>query len=72
VSVVVAVAIGGIEALGLLAEEFKFAGPFWDLVAGLNDNFGGLGYVIIAVFVASWIVSALIWRLRRFEEAIEG
>jgi len=74
VSVLVAVAVGGIEALGLVADEFNLAGPFWDLVVRLNDNFAGLGYLIIALFVASWLVSALIWRLRRFEEAgaVEG
>jgi nickel/cobalt transporter (NiCoT) family protein len=64
VSVVVAVAVGGIEALGLVGSELHFDGPFWRLVAGLNDNFGGLGYAIIGMFLAAWLVSALFWRLR--------
>jgi len=74
VSVLVAVAVGGIEALGLVADRLNLAGPFWELIARLNDHFAGLGYLVIAVFALSWLVSALVWRLRRFGEldAVEG
>jgi high-affinity nickel-transport protein len=64
VSVVVALAVGGIEALGLLADRFGLTGPFWSLVGRLNDNFSGIGFAIVAVFLAAWLVSALLWRLR--------
>jgi nickel/cobalt transporter (NiCoT) family protein len=67
VSVLVAVLIGGIEALGLLADQLKLEGPFWHFIGALNDNFGSLGYLIIAVFVGSWIVSIAVYRLARFE-----
>ena len=67
VSVVVAVAIGGIEALGLAANRFKFAGPFWDGVARLNDNFGSLGYIIIGVFAASWAISVAVYRWKGYD-----
>ncbi|MGB6975258.1 MAG: HoxN/HupN/NixA family nickel/cobalt transporter [Terracidiphilus sp.] len=67
VSVVVAFAVGGIEALGLLAGQFRFKGAGWGLVNKLNDNFGMLGYVIIGLFVTSWIVSIVIYKWRRFE-----
>ena len=39
-------------------------GPFWSLIGSLNDNFTGIGYVIIAIFLVAWLVSALLWRLR--------
>jgi len=68
VSVVVAVLIGGIEALGLLAEQLNLEGPFWNLIGSLNDNFGSLGYLIIAIFVASWLISIAVYRLGRFEQ----
>ena len=68
VSVVVALLIGGIEALGLVADQLQLEGPFWSLIGALNDNFGSLGYVIIAVFIASWLVSIAIYRWRRFDE----
>jgi high-affinity nickel-transport protein len=64
VSVVVALAVGGIEALGLLADRLGLTGPFWSFVGRLNDNFTGVGFAIIAVFLAAWLVSALFWRLR--------
>jgi len=67
VSVVVALAVGGIEALGLLAGQFHLKGGFWDLVNKLNANFGMLGYFIIGLFAISWIVSIVIYKLRRFE-----
>ena len=68
VSVLVALLIGGIEALGLVADRLDLEGPFWRLVGALNGNFGSLGYLIIGLFVASWLISALIYRLRRYDE----
>jgi nickel/cobalt transporter (NiCoT) family protein len=64
VSVLVAAVVGGIELLGLMAERLGLTGPFWSLIGSLNDNFTGLGYVIIAIFIAAWLASALLWRLR--------
>ena len=68
ISIVVAVIIAGIEALGLLCALLKLQGPVWDAVGMLNDNFGTLGYVIIAVFALSWLTSVLIYRTRNFDE----
>ena len=67
VSVLVAALIGGIEALGLVADQLKLEGPFWHWIGTLNDNFGSLGYLIIAIFVGSWIVSIAVYRLGRFD-----
>ncbi|MGA7158174.1 MAG: HoxN/HupN/NixA family nickel/cobalt transporter [Acidobacteriaceae bacterium] len=67
VSVVVAVAVGGIEALGLIASQFHLDGPIWSLIAKLNNNFGVLGYFIIGLFGLSWILSIAIYRWRRFD-----
>jgi high-affinity nickel-transport protein len=67
VSVLVAVLIGGIEALGLLAERMNLDGPFWLFIGTLNDHFGSLGYLIIAIFVASWLFSIAIYRLARLD-----
>ena len=67
VSVLVAVLVGGIEALGLAADQLKLEGPFWNLIGALNENFGSLGYLIIAIFAGSWLVSIAVYRLRRFD-----
>ncbi|MGH8780126.1 HoxN/HupN/NixA family nickel/cobalt transporter [Paraburkholderia sp.] len=68
VSVIVAIVIGGIEALGLLADQLKLQGPSWDAIGALNDHFGTLGYVIIGIFALSWLASVLIYRVKRFDE----
>ena len=67
VSVVVALAVGGIEALGLMAGQFHLRGTFWNLVHTLNDNFGILGYFIVGLFALSWVVSLAIYKWRRFD-----
>jgi high-affinity nickel-transport protein len=68
VSVVVAFLIGGIEALGLLANKLDLQGGFWGSVRSLNESLGTVGFVVIGVFVVCWIVSALIYRWKRYDE----
>jgi high-affinity nickel-transport protein len=67
VSVVVAVVIGGVEALSLIADKFSLHGGLWDMVASINDTFGLLGYVIIGIFAASIAASMLVYRLKGYE-----
>ena len=68
VSVMVAVIVGGIEALGLIGDKLGLEGRFWNLIGTLNDNFGTLGYAIVGVFVVSWVVSVAIYRLKGYDE----
>jgi nickel/cobalt transporter (NiCoT) family protein len=68
VSVIVAFAVGGIEALGLIASQLHLAGHFWTLISKLNNNFGVLGYFIIGLFALSWILSLVIYRWRRLDD----
>ncbi len=67
VSVVVAVLIGGIEALGLVGGRLGMTGWLWDGVGVLNDNFNGLGFVIIGVFIAAWALSVLFYRYKGYD-----
>jgi len=68
VSIAVALVIGGIEMLGLLAEQLNLQGSFWQLIGRLNDNWGALGYAIIGLFLASWLGSLAYYRARRYDE----
>ena len=68
VSVLVALLIGGVEALGLIGDKLNLHGVVWDAIGSLNDNFGVIGFVIIGVFVASWAVSIAIYRMNRYDE----
>ena len=67
VSVVIAVIVGGVEALGLVADRFALRGGFWGAVNSLNDNFGALGYLIIGIFAVSWMVSVLLYRFNGYD-----
>ena len=68
VSVVVALVVGGIEALGLIADQFHLSGMLWENMRKLNNNFGTLGYSIIAFFALSWILSIAFYRWKRLDE----
>lgn len=69
VSVVVALVIGGIEGLGLLAQEGNISGgPFWNFIDNLNNHFGYLGFAIIGIFLLSWLVSVVVYKVNRYEE----
>jgi high-affinity nickel-transport protein len=66
-SVVVALLIGGMEALSLIAAKFDLQGGLWDLVASTNEAFSKLGYVIIGLFALTCILSAAIYRLKGYD-----
>jgi high-affinity nickel-transport protein len=65
-SVAVALIIGTIELLGLLAQQLNWAGGLWDWIGGLDLNI--LGYVIVGLFVLTWVAALLIWRYARIED----
>ncbi len=67
ISIVVALLIGGIEALGLVSGQLRLSGGFWRLIGRLNDNFNGLGFAIIGIFVVSWAVSMLVYRMMGYD-----
>ena len=68
VSVVVALLVGSVEALGLAADKLELHGMFWEWVSMLNEDFGVLGYVIIAVFALAWIVSVAVYRYKDYDQ----
>jgi high-affinity nickel-transport protein len=68
-SVFVAVFIGAIELLGLIAQNAHLDGSFWAFLAGFNIN--SAGFVIVGVFVVTWIVALAIWHFGRIEQKWE-
>ncbi|MDE2318671.1 MAG: HoxN/HupN/NixA family nickel/cobalt transporter [Rhodospirillales bacterium] len=68
VSVIVAFVVGGIEGLGLIGSELNLTGWFWSKVGMLNGNFGSLGYIIVGIFAMSWIISTMVYRLKRYDD----
>jgi high-affinity nickel-transport protein len=68
VSVIVALVIGGVEALGLIGRKLDLSGSFWDGIEALNENFGALGYLIIAIFILSWMISVIVYRIKGYDD----
>jgi high-affinity nickel-transport protein len=65
--VLVALVVGGIETLGLIGSQLQLHSAFWNAISDLNENFGALGYGIVALFVVSWGVSFLVYRLKGYD-----
>jgi nickel/cobalt transporter (NiCoT) family protein len=66
-SVVIALFIGGVEALGLIGDKLNMRGAFWDAIGSLNDNFGDVGFAVVGIFVAAWIISTVVYRFRGYD-----
>jgi high-affinity nickel-transport protein len=67
VSVAVALVVGTLEVLNLLADKLNLQGWFWQRVAAINDHFGVLGFGIVGLFAAAWLLSFLVYRLGGFD-----
>ncbi|MEW2411290.1 HoxN/HupN/NixA family nickel/cobalt transporter [Streptomyces griseoviridis] len=65
-SVAVALIIGTVELLGLLVDRLDLHGPFWDWIGGLDLNI--VGFVIVGLFFATWVIALLVWKFGRIEE----
>jgi nickel/cobalt transporter (NiCoT) family protein len=65
-SVAVALAIGAIELVGLLAGKLGIRSGPLAFIGGLDLNV--VGYAIVALFVLAWVVALGVWRFGRIEE----
>jgi high-affinity nickel-transport protein len=61
-SVIVAVLVSAIEALGLLHQHIASHGTFWRGIDVLNGQFGLLGLAIVVTCLAVWLGSFLAFR----------
>ena len=69
VSIVVALVVGGLETLNLIGDQLGLTdgGGFWGAIGAINDNFGILGYIIIGIFLAAWIGSVIVYKVRGYD-----
>src|SRR3984885_273568 len=65
-SVFVAVFIGAIELLGLLGQDGHLNGSVWSFFASFNINTAG--FVIVGVFVLTWVVALSVWHFGKLEQ----
>jgi nickel/cobalt transporter (NiCoT) family protein len=68
-SVAICFFIGGIEVLSLLPQEISGLSQttgFWGFMSNFNINTAG--FVIVGMFILTWLAALLIWRFGRIEE----
>jgi nickel/cobalt transporter (NiCoT) family protein len=68
-SVAICFFIGGVEILGLLSQEINGLNQshgFWSFIG--NFNFNTAGFVIVAMFILTWLAALLVWRYGQIEE----
>ncbi len=66
ISVAVALIIGTIELLGVLAQEAHISSGPIAAVADIPLDYAGYG--IVALFVLAWVLALVVWRIGRIEE----
>ena len=68
VSVLVAFCLGAVEVLGLIANKIETNGAIWSLIKVINGHFDIFGYVIIGIFMASWIISVMTYKYMQLDK----
>jgi high-affinity nickel-transport protein len=68
-SVFVALYIGTLELMQVLAGQLHLRGGLWNYAANFNIN--AAGFTIVGIFVGVWAFALLYWRLGRVEERWE-
>ncbi len=79
VSVVVAFLVGTLETLSIIQGQLNLTGTFWNFISGANggdvvifgvavNNFELIGGGIIGLFLLSWALSTIIYRVNRYDD----
>jgi high-affinity nickel-transport protein len=69
ISVATAVIVGGAGLARLLGQELGITSGPLGWVGEIDFEY--VGYGIVALFVATWIISAVVWRVGRIEERLQ-
>lgn len=59
----VALAVGGLELLQIIAKSLKLKGPFWSAIQ--NVDMASLGYTVMGTFLAALLIAVVTARCRR-------
>lgn len=66
ISVIAALIIGLIELLQIMADKFALSGGFWSLIQYIQFDY--LGYILVGLFLITWLISTLIWKFGKVEQ----
>lgn len=64
-SVIAALFIGLIELAQIITPKLGLKGGVWTWIQNLN--FGAMGYILVGLFILTWAISYLIWKIMKFE-----
>lgn len=66
-SIMVAVLVGGLQTLNLTGDQLGLTADrgFWRAIGDINENFATIGLVIVGLFIAAWLVSYGLYRVKR-------
>src|SRR5271165_2734513 len=65
-SIAVALFIGTIELVGIVTEKLGLSGSVVEWLQNFNINTAG--FIIVGMFVATWVIALAVWRFARIEE----
>jgi high-affinity nickel-transport protein len=65
-SVAAALLIGGVELVSILHDKAGLKDPFTTAIASLDLE--NVGYILVGLFVFTWVVAVGYWKLGRVEE----
>jgi len=66
ISILVALVIGSIELIGVLADQANITSGLIGWIANINLDYAGYG--IVGLFVLSWAIAIAIWRFGNIEQ----
>lgn len=49
-----------------MADKFKLSGGFWSFIESIQFDY--LGYILVALFLITWLISTLIWKFGKVEQ----
>ena len=58
--------IGTVELLQILVDKLQLKGSFWEFIE--NIQFDNIGYILVILFIISWLISTLIWKFGKVEQ----
>jgi hypothetical protein len=59
-----------LETLNLIGNQLGLSGGggFWGAIGDLNNDFATLGFFIVGIFVAAWLISYVMYRAKLYDE----
>lgn len=66
ISVIAALIIGLIELRQIMEDKLHLKGTFWNIIQSIQFDY--LGYILVALFLITWLISTLIWKFGKVEQ----